>query len=83
MSWDDREDTTIYKVIINAEEIYSIWPVDRENAPGWYDVGKEGTKAECLAYMSEVWTSSLSRSERIMKEQQEAARRAEEESDNT
>ncbi|HEY0366676.1 MAG TPA: MbtH family protein [Pyrinomonadaceae bacterium] len=52
----DREDTTIYKVVMNGEEQYSIWPADRENAKGWQDVGKVGPKAECLAYIKEVWT---------------------------
>ena len=56
MSWQDREDTTIYKVVVNHEEQYSIWPADRENALGWNDAGKTGTKAECLAYIEEVWT---------------------------
>jgi len=56
MSWEEKEDTTIYKVVVNQEEQYSIWPADRENAPGWKDAGKSGTKAECLAYIKEVWT---------------------------
>ncbi len=54
--WGDEEDTTMYKVVINHEEQYSIWPVDRENPLGWNDAGKSGTKAECLAYIEEVWT---------------------------
>ena len=53
---DEEEDKTIYKVVVNHEEQYSIWPVDRENALGWFDVGKSGLKAECLAYIKEVWT---------------------------
>jgi MbtH protein len=53
---DEQEDKTIYKVVINHEEQYSIWPVDRENPLGWQDVGPSGTKAECLAYIKEVWT---------------------------
>lgn len=56
MAWDDREDTTIYRVVINIEEQYSIWPVDREIPWGWSDVGKSGSKEECLAYIEEVWT---------------------------
>jgi len=58
MSWNDpdREDTTIYKVVVNHEEQYSIWPADRENPLGWNDAGKTGPKAECLAYIKEVWT---------------------------
>jgi MbtH protein len=53
---DDREDTTIYKVVINYEEQYSIWPDHRDNPIGWHDIGKSGTKQECLAYIGEVWT---------------------------
>ena len=53
---NDTDDTAIYKVVINDEEQYSIWPADRENAKGWQDVGKVGPKTECLAYIKEVWT---------------------------
>jgi len=56
MNRDDTEDTTSYKVVMNHEEQYSIWPAYRENALGWNDAGKVGTKAECLAYVEEVWT---------------------------
>jgi MbtH protein len=56
MNSDEREDNTIYKVVVNGEEQYSIWPADRENPLGWNDAGKSGTKAECLAYIKEVWT---------------------------
>lgn len=56
MSWDEKEDTAIYKVVINHEEQYSIWRADRENPLGWNDVGKSGSKDECLAYIKEVWT---------------------------
>ncbi len=53
---DEREDTTIYEVVKNHEEQYSIWPADRELPPGWDKAGKSGTKAECLAFIEEVWT---------------------------
>ena len=53
---EEREDTTIYKVVVNHEEQYSIWPADRENALGWNDAGKSGPKDECLGYIKEVWT---------------------------
>ena len=56
MNADDSEDTTIYKVVINHEEQYSIWPEYRENPLGWHSAGKVGTKEECLAYIEEVWT---------------------------
>ncbi|HLF66949.1 MAG TPA: MbtH family protein [Gammaproteobacteria bacterium] len=53
---NDDNDTMLYKVVVNHEEQYSIWPADRENPLGWRDAGKSGTKAECLAYIKEVWT---------------------------
>jgi MbtH protein len=53
---DSEEDKTIYKVVVNHEEQYSIWPADREIPLGWTDAGKVGPKDECLAYIQEVWT---------------------------
>jgi len=53
---EEHEDNTIYKVVVNHEEQYSIWPAFRELPLGWKEAGKEGTKAECLAYIEEVWT---------------------------
>lgn len=52
----EENDPTIYKVVMNHEEQYSIWPAERDNALGWNDVGKTGSRAECLAYINEVWT---------------------------
>jgi MbtH protein len=56
MNRDDAEDNAIYKVVVNHEEQYSIWPAERANALGWNDAGKSGLKPECLAYIKEVWT---------------------------
>lgn len=52
----DKEDTTIYKVVMNHEEQYSIWPDYKELPKGWKYAAKTGHKAECLAYIGEVWT---------------------------
>jgi MbtH protein len=41
---------------MNHEEQYSIWPAERVHALGWNDAGKTGFRAECLAYIKEVWT---------------------------
>jgi MbtH protein len=49
------EDQHIYKVVVNHEEQYSILLADRATPPGWRDCGRAGTKAECLAYVKEVW----------------------------
>ena len=68
---DDTEDNTIYKVVVNHEEQYSIWPADRENPLGWRDVDKSGSKTECLAYIKEVWTDMRPLSLRKKMEKQE------------
>ena len=52
----DEQDTTMYRVVVNHEEQYSIWPKDREIPKGWSEAGKEGPKDECLSYIEEVWT---------------------------
>jgi MbtH protein len=56
MSTEEKEDRTIYKVVVNHEEQYSIWPAHKENPLGWKDAGKSGLKDECLAFVKEVWT---------------------------
>ena len=56
MIGEEKEDNTVYTVVVNHEEQYSIWPADREMPLGWKDAGKTGPKAECLAYIKEVWT---------------------------
>jgi MbtH protein len=53
---EEKEDKTVYKVVVNHEEQYSIWPVSRENPLGWTDAGRTGTKEECLGWIKEVWT---------------------------
>ncbi|GII66108.1 antibiotic synthesis protein MbtH [Sphaerisporangium krabiense] len=45
-----------YRVVMNHERQYSIWPVHRVLAPGWTDQGVRGTKEECLRHIDEVWT---------------------------
>jgi MbtH protein len=74
MSWEDQEDNTIYKVVVNHEEQYSIWPADRDLPLGWREVGMSGTKEECLAYIKEVWTDMRPLS--LRKKMEEAAAEA-------
>ncbi|MGJ3561984.1 MbtH family protein [Streptomyces sp. INA 01156] len=63
---------TRYQVLRNDEEQYSLWPVDVEVPAGWQPVGKEGTEAECSAYVDEVWTDMRPRSLRERMENAEA-----------
>jgi len=71
---EERQDNTIYKVVMNHEEQYSIWPAERENALGRKDVGKVGPKVDCLAYIKEVWTDMRPLS--LRKKMEEQARKA-------
>ena len=50
------DDPTIYTVVVNHEEQYSIWPEFKDIPAGWKSAGKTGSKEECLAYIKEVWT---------------------------
>ncbi|SFK58123.1 MbtH family protein [Methylocapsa palsarum] len=52
----EEDETAFYVVVVNHEEQYSIWPDYKEIPAGWRAAGKTGPKAECLAYINEVWT---------------------------
>jgi MbtH protein len=75
MSFDDDE--TVFNVVVNHEEQYSIWPDYKEIPNGWRAVGKTGKKKECLAYIDEVWTDMRPLSLRKHMEAQERAASAE------
>lgn len=45
-----------YRVVLNSEEQYSIWPADLEVPAGWRGEGFKGTRRECVARVDEVWT---------------------------
>lgn len=50
------ENSALYEVLINGEQQYSIWPVHKDVPLGWLKAGCEGTKEECLHFISQVWT---------------------------
>ena len=70
----DAEDTTTYRVVVNHEEQYSIWPEGRELPNGWKEEGKSGTKKECLDHIEVVWTDMRPLSLRLKMKAQEEAR---------
>jgi MbtH protein len=57
--FDDDGD---YRVVINDELQYSIWPVDRKTPAGWRDEGVSGPRQVCLDHIDEVWTDMRPRS---------------------
>lgn len=62
MSSEENEDTTVYEVVVNDEEQYSIWPAHKAVPAGWKTVGKQGLKPVCLDHVKEVWTDMRPRS---------------------
>lgn len=46
MPTEEHPETTTWKVVLNHEEQYSLWPADPENALGWRGAGKRGTRAD-------------------------------------
>ena len=56
MSRNDDSDAGEYKVVVNHEQQYSLWPADREAPPGWTGDGTVGSRQECLDHIDRVWT---------------------------
>jgi MbtH protein len=73
-SENTAESRLIFKVVVNHEEQFSIWPAHRENPLGWTDVGPRGSKEECLKYIQTVWTDMRPLSLRRAMEQQASGR---------
>ena len=72
MNFDDPD--MIFAVVVNHEEQYSIWPVDRGMPRGWKKIGKTGSKQECLDEIERIWTDMRPLS--LRKAMQHAARDA-------
>lgn len=56
MSSTARSEAAPFKVVVNAEEQYSIWRTDKPNALGWRDAGFQGSKEDCLGHIEKIWT---------------------------
>jgi MbtH protein len=54
-----------YVVVINEEEQYSIWRVDRTVPPGWSEIGVSGELDWCLDYIESVWTDMRPKTLRV------------------
>lgn len=55
-SFDFENEEAVFKVLINHEEQYSLWPADLPVPGGWKETGQQGPKAECDDYVNRVWT---------------------------
>jgi MbtH protein len=56
MTENDTDQQTTFRVVVNHEGQYSIWPSYKELPLGWSEGGPTGPKATCLAYIERVWT---------------------------
>lgn len=54
-----------FKVLINHEEQYSLWPADLPVPSGWDETGVLAPKDECDAYIEANWTDMRPKSLRL------------------
>jgi uncharacterized protein YbdZ (MbtH family) len=52
--FDDEKNT--YRVLINEEKQYSLWPASLEVPSGWSVAADDATRKECLDYIDRHWT---------------------------
>jgi MbtH protein len=52
----DRHTRDNYRVVVNDEQQYSIWPLQKPTPNGWNDAGAQGSEEHCLNYIRSVWT---------------------------
>jgi MbtH protein len=60
--WDDPD--VRFKVVVNDEDQYSIWPASKPTPDGWREVLVD-TKAACLDHIEQVWLDLRPRSVRV------------------
>lgn len=51
-----------FQVVVNDEDQFSVWPVDRDLPPGWRADGVRGKREECLSSIEQRWTDMRPRS---------------------
>jgi MbtH protein len=62
-----------FRVLINGEEQYSLWPGERPIPAGWSDCAVRGTRDECLAFIRQAWTDMRPKSLRSAMERASTA----------
>jgi MbtH protein len=46
----------VYRVIVDAQDRYSLWPLHKDGVAGWRDTSITGTREHCLAEVRQAWT---------------------------
>lgn len=52
----DDSDTLHWLVLVNSQGQHALWPVSQPAPAGWTEVGPEGLREDCLAYVDQHWT---------------------------
>jgi MbtH protein len=68
----DREDG-VFRVLVNHEEQYSLWPEWKAIPAGWRDTGVQGDKKTCTDYVDKTWVDMRPLSLRRWMDEQAAA----------
>lgn len=55
-------DGDLFKVLVNEDGQYSIWPTQKSIPSGWLDKGFEGGKTDCSDFIDQQWTDMRPRS---------------------
>jgi MbtH protein len=56
VTFDFESPDARFKVLVNQEQQYSIWPADLRVPGGWTETGVTASKAECDRYLEATWT---------------------------
>lgn len=51
----EDDEKSLFMVVRNHEEQYSLWPAGKTLPQGWVEAGKSGLKSECLEFVDQVW----------------------------
>ena len=59
---NENDNEMIYRVVLNDEGRYSIWPEYKDIPLGWRAESTIGSKEHCLEHINQVWTDMRPRS---------------------
>lgn len=65
MDADDEDETRLFRVLVNDEDQYCLWPNAKAAPGGWRDTGMSGLETECVIYVERVWTDMRPMSARV------------------
>ncbi|WP_321968095.1 MbtH family protein [Burkholderia cepacia] len=64
----NQTSTSLFKVVVNEEGQYSIWPADRHLPEGWIAHGEASPREQCLSQIDSIWLDMRPKSLRVKTE---------------